>query len=152
MGLRLSRGNQSMDEISNGSRRKRFGAYFPRLFAYAQANMGDEAAARGVVIEAFAAVFARQPVLDEDSFRIALFGVARDLCQAAPAARPVDSCLTSRERDVVSLLFDAQLTRGEVGSLIGAPEESVTGDLVRALKKLREVLGPATIPSFLRAS
>jgi len=39
-----------------------------------------------------------------------------------------------------------------VCSLIGAPEESVTGDLLRALKKLREVMGPATIPSFLRAS
>ena len=152
MGLRLFPGNQGTDDISNGSRRKRFGAYFPRLFAYAQANVGDEAAAREVVIEAFAAVFARRPALDDDAFRIALFGIARDLCRAAPNARPVDSCLSTRERDVVSLLFDAQLTRGEVGSLIGAPEESVTGDLLRALKKLREVMGPATVPSFLRAS
>jgi len=59
MGLRLFPGNQGMGEASDGSRRKRFGAYFPRLFAYAQSNVGDEAAAREVVIEAFSAVFAQ---------------------------------------------------------------------------------------------
>jgi DNA-binding NarL/FixJ family response regulator len=60
--------------------------------------------------------------------------------------------LTERERDLVSLLFDGQLERSEVARLLDVCEETITAELVRALKKLRAGLRTPAAPSFLRAS
>jgi DNA-directed RNA polymerase specialized sigma24 family protein len=129
----------------------RFGAYFPRVFAYAQHRVRDEATTRELVTEAFTRAFARPEHLAEDEFRLALFGAARELCNAA--RRPAsDDGLTDCQRDLVSLLFDGQLERGEAAAILNIRDEVVTGELVRALKTLRAVLRSPDVPTFLRAS
>ena len=153
MGLKLFPGSTSDDlGLDDEARRGRFGAYFPRLFAYVQHSTGEESVTLEVVAEAFAGVFSRVPELREDEFRLALFGAARDLCEDRRAPRAPEETLTPRERDVISLLFDGQLSREEVACLIDESEEAVTGVLVRALRKLRAGLGQSTVPSFLRIS
>ena len=111
-----------------GARREvhseRFAAYFPRLFAYACAATGDDEAARDVVVSAFSEEFSRA---DNDG-------------------------LTPREREVISLLFDAQLDRAQIGVLLGIRDEVVATTLVRGLRKLRTSFASAgagaAVPSF----
>jgi DNA-directed RNA polymerase specialized sigma24 family protein len=151
MGLPLFPGNrQTARQLQSGIDQERFGAYFPRVFAYTFHQAGNEAAAARIVSEAFAAVFARQPGAGEDEFRLALFGVARDLCRRSAAVPGGDERLSEREREIISLLFDAQLTRREAATILGLPEESITNELVRALKKMRGSASDTVIPSFLR--
>ncbi|MDO8614116.1 MAG: sigma-70 family RNA polymerase sigma factor [Dehalococcoidia bacterium] len=120
-------------------RRERFGTYFPRVFAYAGSLTGDEATATEVVLEAFTRVFARSPYLSSDDFSAVLFGFARDLCRAVSAhrRRPPDG-LSPRERDVIALVFDAQLSRQEIVAILGVKSESVASILLKGLRKLRE--------------
>ena len=118
-------------------RRARFGEYFPRLFAYAQACTGDDDQACEIVVEAFSRAFAQPKELDDRSFRVVLFSVTRQLCQERPSRRASDS-LSSREREVISLIFDAQLRRDEIACLLNVKTETVTSTLVRGLKKLRD--------------
>ncbi len=152
MGLRVfPRGAGNGADPEDEVRVSRFGTYFPRVFAYAQHRTRDEAATRELVTEAFARVFARLERLSEDEFRLALFGAARELCNATRLPT-YDDGLTDRQRDLVSLLFDGQLERGEAASILNIRDEAVTGELVRALKTLRAVLRPADVPSFLRSS
>ena len=91
-------------------RRARFGAYFPRLFAYAQASTGDDRRARDVVVEAFTRAFSQPEDLGDEEFRAVLFGLTRQLCHGGPHRRPGDR-LSAREREVISLMFDGQLRR-----------------------------------------
>ena len=151
MGLKLfpGRAGDGMG-VEDEARRTRFGAYFPRVFAYVHHRAGDEGTTRELVTEAFTRVFSRIDELKDDEFRLALFGTARELCDSIRV--PAIEGLTERERDLVSLLFDGQLERGEVASLLDIREETVTTELVRALKKLRAGLSKSPIPSFLRAS
>ena len=153
MGLKLFPGSTGEDlGVDDETRRVRFGAYFPRLFAYVQHSTAEEGATRELVAEAFARVFSRVPDAREDEFRLALFGAARDLCEGNRTPWAAEETLTPRERDVISLLFDGQLIRGEVACLLDVPEETVTAVLVSGLKKLRAGLGQSTVPSFLRMS
>lgn len=117
-------------------RRARFGRYFPRLFAYASSYLAEEGQARDVVAETFRRAFAFPDPLSEEEFRIVLFGLARRLCHSLGSEDSVKG-LTEYERDVISLVFDAQLPREEIGSLLRIKEEMVGTTLLRALRKLR---------------
>jgi DNA-directed RNA polymerase specialized sigma24 family protein len=153
-GLKFSR---STDEgPKTGARREvqseRFAAYFPRLFAYACAATGDDEAARDVVVSAFSDAFSRSDTR-EDEFEIDLFRTARAICQSGEyRVRRHNDGLTTREREVLSLLFDAQLDRAQIGVLLGIREEVVAKTLVRGLRKLRTSFASsgtgAAVPSF----
>ena len=128
----------------------RFGAHFPRLFAYVYSYVGDATAAREIVADAFIHAFACCPDFPDSTFRLVLFETARGRCRAAvPAKAPFDGLLSPREREVISLLFDAQLSRREVGRLLKIGEDAVTSALMRGLKKLRAA-APAILAAYLR--
>ena len=151
MGLKLFPGSAGDSVgVEDEARRSRFGSYFPRVFAYVHHRSGDEGTTRELVAETFARVFSRSDDLREDEFRLVLFGTAREMCDTVRV--PPAEGLTERERDLVSLLFDGQLERSEVARLLDVCEETITAELVRALKKLRAGLRTSNVPSFLRAS
>ena len=132
---------------------ERFGVHFPRLFAYAYAYVGGEAAAREIAAEALARALARHPDLPDEEFRLALFGLARRLCRAAACTNaPLGDMLSRREREVLSLVFDAQLRRHEVGALLKLKEDAVTSALVSGLTKLRRRGAAATLAAYLHLS
>lgn len=134
----------ALGHVDEGQRR-RFATYFPKVFAYAHSWTLDEDRSREVVIEAFARSFSRGINPDEEDFAVVLFSVTRDLCSGARSASgPTDGALTDPEREVLALLFDAQLTRRQVGSLLTMPEESVVTTLVNGLRKLKRVLPNAS--------
>ena len=148
--------NRANDGPRAGARREvqseRFRVYFPRLFAYACASTGDDEAARDVVVSAFSEAFAR-PDVREDEFELDLFRTARAITQSGEyRMRRHDDGLSPRERDVISLLFDAQLNRLQISALLGIRQDAVASTLVRGLRKLRAsfALGTsgATVPSF----
>lgn len=132
--------------------RSRFESYFPRVFAYVQHFTGNEDATRELVALAFTRVaYQAKQIRNEDSFRLALFRIARDLVGTVrPLSRDED--LSDRERHLVSLIFDAQLDHAEVAILLHIREEAVTVELMGALAKLRLAMGPVSVPSFLRAT
>lgn len=151
MGMRLSPGSAGGGMGLDEAERRRFGTYFPRVFAYVQHFTGNEGATRELVTQAFTRVFSRAGQLrEEDDFRLALFRAARDLVDTARAPSTEEG-LTSPERHLVSLLFDGLLDQKEVATLLHMREETVTVELMRALKKLRSGMGPLSVPSFLRA-
>jgi len=115
--------------------RERFGAYFPRLFAYCFAATGDEKSAQDAVATAFAGVFTL-PDMREEDFEIELFRAARQFSREQGHAHYTDG-LNSREREVISLLFDAQLNRDQVSEILNIREETVVNTLLRGLRKLR---------------
>ena len=142
----LSRQRRNADPaISDEVLQGRFGAHFPQLFAYVRAFVDDDAGARDIVVEAFSRAFVRCPDVPDGEFRLVLFSLARGLCRPVGIGR-VDGALSSRERDVLALLFDAQLNRGEIGRLLKVKERAVTAALVGGLRKLR-----ATPPAALAA-
>jgi DNA-directed RNA polymerase specialized sigma24 family protein len=152
-GLDLNRAN---DGPRAGGRREvqseRFGTYFPRLFAYACAATGDDEAARDVAVSAFSEAFAR-PDVREDEFELDLFRTARAICQSGEyRMRRHNDGLSPRERDVISLLFDAQLNRLQISALLGIRQDMVASTLVRGLRKLRATFATGTaaaaVPSF----
>lgn len=131
---------------------ERFEMYFSRLFAYACAATGDDEAARDVVVSAFSEAFAR-PDAREDEFELDLFRAARAICQSGEyRVRRHNDGLSPREREVISLLFDAQLSRVQISALLGIRQEAVTSTLVRGLRKLRASFATGTagaaVPSF----
>jgi DNA-directed RNA polymerase specialized sigma24 family protein len=153
-GLKFSRSTGEGPKA--GARREvqseRFAAYFPRLFAYACAATSDDEAAREVVVSAFSDAFSRADIR-EDEFEIDLFRTARAICQSSEyRARRHNDGLTPREREVISLLFDAQLDRAQIGLLLGVRDEVVATALVRGLRKLRTSFASsgagAAVPSF----
>lgn len=148
--------NKANDGPKVGGRREvqseRFGTYFPRLFAYCCAATGDDEAARDVAVSAFSEAFAR-PDVREDEFELDLFRTARAICQSGEyRVRRHNDGLSPRERDVISLLFDAQLSRLQIGTLLGIRQEAVGSTLVRGLRKLRASFAVGTagaaMPSF----
>jgi len=154
MGLRLFSGSRKADSpVPADVRRGRFGAYFPRLFAYVRCCLDDDKRTREIVIEAFAAALGSFPEASDEEFPVVLFGHARNLCQSySSSGRFTDDGLNSAEREVISLLFDGQLSRGQIGSLLRMKEESVASSLKRGLGKLRGSMLPRSAPPFLRLS
>lgn len=118
----------------------RFAEHFPKLFAYVLSWTGDEKVSRDIVIEAFSRVFGRATPASDEDFAIALYGVTRDLCSGVRKSYAQGSNdLNDPEREVLALLFDAQLTRGQVSSLLKMPETKVAATLVNGLRKLKRV-------------
>ena len=129
---------------------RKFAMYFPRAFAYAYSNLGDETASREVVGEAFGSIFVERPGLADVEFRVELFTYLSALCREHKRAVPLDIGIAPIERDVVTLAFDAGLTSGEVNLVLGGDTAAVR--LTRALKKMRATSAPSVVPSFFRLS
>jgi DNA-directed RNA polymerase specialized sigma24 family protein len=128
-------------------RRQRFGHYFPRLFAYVRPWVNSDARTRDIVVETFARAFAYPGEITDEEFAIVLFGLAREACQGrTQEARRSSAGLTAREREVVGLVFDAQMCRGEIARLLEIDEGDVTATLLQALKKLRS--GAASVQAL----
>lgn len=144
------------DRPKTGARRElqkeRFGAYFPRVFAYALCTSGDEDAARDITIVTFSDVFA-MPDMREEEFEFVLFRTARQVVSShAPRVRRRGDGLSAREREVISFIFDAQLDRAQVARVLGIRDETVVATLLRGLRKLKIDAGAsgagAPVPSF----
>jgi len=128
--------------------RERFTRYFPRLFAYSHSLFGDDAAAKAIVIDSFTQAFESPTHLDDEAFLFAIFDHARDLCRGSSTTH--GDHLSHREREVIALLFDAQLSRRQIGALTRMNEDAVNGALLKALRKLRATMTIA--PAYLRAT
>jgi DNA-directed RNA polymerase specialized sigma24 family protein len=145
--MRHTRARGSADKTGR-TRDERFARYFARLFSYAFGLTGDEEAAREVSVAAFAVVLPRD-YLEEEDFAVALFTAARKM-----TSRPRNASangLTPDEQEIISLVFDAQLTRSEIARLLGLHAEAVVGRLVSGLRKLRDVGKSGHGPSGLEA-
>jgi DNA-directed RNA polymerase specialized sigma24 family protein len=122
--------------------RERFARHFPGVFAYACGMTGDEEAARETAIAAFSAVL-RAGGLTDDDFALALFTAARTLTQPKVAASPEG--LSVSEQEIISLLFDARLSRAQISALLGIQPEMLAATLLSGLKKVSAAMqGPAT--------
>ena len=127
--------------VTDSTQRERFAKHFPSVFAYVHAWAPDDERCREIVVEAFARVFNRGTLLNDEDFPVALFSVARDLCEGWRInSRVSNGGLSAPEREVLALLFDAQLTRGQVGRLLKLREDTVVSTLVRSLRKLKGVV------------
>ena len=118
-------------EISVAHRR-RFARYFPGLFAYVRAMSDGYSTSVDKVVSAFEKALS-EPHANEDAFVLSLFANARELCGANSAARDTS------EREVLSLTFDAQLTREQVSVLLELPVSAVVSTLLRGLRRLRNL-------------
>lgn len=131
---------------------ERYNTYFPRLYAYVRTCIGGEVPTQDIVVQAFARAFNRAGNGDEEKFRKVLFRTARRLCRPAFKANRVDGdedFPSLREREILSLIFDAGLTRGEISSLFGIREATVSSLLMTGLRKLKEQTSPATAAAYL---
>lgn len=152
MGLREeTRSSRQTDvgAVTDTMLRSRFGAYFPRVFAYVHSLLGDEEAAREIVIETFTTAFADGSDVSENEFPVLLFSAAHKRCGDFSPRAGANEGLSAREKEVVSLIFDAQLTRLEVGRVLGITQESVASTLLQGLKKLRASLSPRASSALL---
>ena len=131
---------------------ERYNAYFPRLFAYVHSCVGGDIPAQDIVVQAFFRAFERAGGSDEDKFRAVLFRTARDLCHPAlKDARSDDGdSLSARERDVISLVFDAGLTQGQIARLFRIRKTVVSSLLMAGLRKLKEQTSPAAAAAYLK--
>lgn len=151
LGSVLSNGQSTSAGASDAACRARFARYFPRLFAYVHSSVRDEMRARDMVADVFSDAYARHGRCSDEEFCIWLFAGARHALQSAGFASATDG-LSARERDVVSLLFDGQLTRREVAMLLSISEDTVASTLLKALRKLREGTTPQQVPWALRTT
>ncbi len=132
--------------------RERFEAYFPRLFAYVHRCVGGDMPAQDIAVQAFSRAFSRAGDSDEDRFRTVLFRTARRLCR--PSLK--DGCtgdsdsLNHREREVISLVFDAGLTREQIAHLFRIHETTVGSLLMTGLRKLKNETSPAVAAAYLK--
>jgi DNA-directed RNA polymerase specialized sigma24 family protein len=155
MGLGLFKRRQEMghpQQADMGSTAERFNAYFPRLFAYVRSCVGGDVPAQDIVVEAFSRALRKAPDASEEDFRAVLFRTARQLCRPAlkhdGTAR--DDPLSPREREVVSLVFDAGFTREQIARIFHIRETTVSSLLLTGLRKLREEASPAATAAYLR--
>jgi DNA-directed RNA polymerase specialized sigma24 family protein len=137
MGLRTKNGNVSVPLSAKDVRSQRFGAFFPRVFAFAQSLTGDEKIAREIVVEAFSRTFAHLADMTDAEFALRLFSTARDLCRSTQTTRGVNGRLNSRERELLALIFDARLARDQVRPIMDTTEQALSAILLRALRKLQ---------------
>jgi DNA-directed RNA polymerase specialized sigma24 family protein len=128
---------------SVATQKRRFGTYFPRVFACVYALTGDETVAKDVVCEAFGQVFDLPAELLEEEFIVELFTRARDLSRATRESGAPGGGLTIGEQEVLALVFDARLTREEIRRLVGTTEQGLSATLLLALRKLQEEIAPA---------
>ena len=155
MGLNLFRRRQRSEatrpaDISAVDRR--YKDYFPRLFAYVRCCVGGEIPAQDIVIQAFSRAFSHRDSADEDRFRTVLFRTARRLCEPAlkQTKAEADDSLTLREREILSLVFDAGLTREQIARLFRIRGSTVSRLLMTGLRKLKEQTSPAAAAAYLK--
>lgn len=155
MGLKtLARGRGGASPtVARDRLQSRYTAYYPRLFAYLHSCLGnDPAAAKELAVEAFAQAFQRCPNSAEESFRDCLFAAAHRLCRRRMKSPSPGDPLSPREREILSLAFDAQLSRREIAHLLRLKERTVTAAILRGLRKLRDQTSPAVLAAYLRVS
>ncbi len=155
MGLKFFRRRQDTENpvpTEIGGAKERYNAYFPRLFAYVRSCVGGDMPAQDIVIQAFYQAFRRAAGSDEDKFRTVLFRSARRLCRPALNDRLSEDGdpLNAREREVVSLVFDACLTREQIAHLFRIRPTTVSSLLMAALTKLKEQTSPAAATAYLK--
>jgi DNA-directed RNA polymerase specialized sigma24 family protein len=155
MGLKLFRRKQRTEvtrPADLGTVDERYRTYFPRLFAYVRSCVGGEIPAEDIVIQAFSRAFAHPGGADEDHFRIVLFRTARRLCRPALNQPTIDrdDTLNTREREILSLVFDAGLTRQQIAQLFRIRESTVGTLLMTGLRKLKEQTSPAAAAAYLK--
>ncbi|MDP2675199.1 MAG: sigma-70 family RNA polymerase sigma factor [Dehalococcoidia bacterium] len=155
MGLKLFRRKQHTEATrppDMGAVSERYNEYFPRLFAYARTCVGGEMPAQDIVIQAFNRAFGHPDSADEDRFRTVLFRTARRLCRPALKQARVDDgdSLNRREREALSLVFDAGLTRDQIARLFRIRETTVSALLMSGLRKLKEQTSPAAAAAYLK--
>lgn len=127
--------------------RRRFARYFPGLFAYVRAMSNDYATGVDKVVSAFEMALSETHA-DEDAFVLSLFGNARRLCGVDSTAH------NASEREVLSLTFDAHLTREQVSVLLDLPLGAVVSTLLSGLRRLQtlsaatEAAGDAALQGF----
>ena len=133
-----------------GSSTERYETYFPRVFAYVYACVGRDKPAQEIVVQAFHRAFQRAGSSDEDRFRTVLFRSARRMCRPVIKNRRPndDDSLDPREREVMSLVFDARLTRGQIAHVFHISETSVSSLLMTGLRKLKEQTSPAAVAAY----
>ncbi len=148
MGLKFFKHGQKTtrpQQLDMGSRNERFSAYFPRLFAYITSCVGGHVGAQEIIVEAFTRAFIKAGGAGEDDFRTVLFRTARCLCRPALRrdASTLDNPLSPQEREVVSLIFDAGLTREQIVRMFRIRATTVSSALLTGLRKLKEQTSPA---------
>jgi len=155
MGLAFFKHKQEMirpQQADIGSTNERFSAYFPRLFAYVRSCVGGDVPAQDIVIEAFSRAFSKAGGAGEENFRTVLFKEARHLCRPAlrrdGSAR--DNPLNPREREVISLVFDAALTCEQIAQMFRIRETTVSSVLLTGLRKLKEQTSSAAATAYLK--
>ena len=126
---RITAINGGASEISVAHRR-RFSRYFPGLFAYVRAMSDGYSTGVDKIVSAFEIALS-EPHGNEDAFVLSLFANARELCSVDSTAHDVS------EREVLSLTFDAQLTREQVSVLLELPVSAVVSTLLRGLRRLQ---------------
>ena len=155
MGLKFFRRRQDTEgpvPTEMGGAKERYNAYFPRLFAYVRSCVGGDMPAQEIMVQAFYQAFRRAGGRDEDRFRTVLFRSARRLCRPAlQDHRSEDGDpLNASEREVISLVFDAGLTREQIARLFRIRPTTVSSLLMAALRKLKEQTSAAAAPAYLK--
>jgi DNA-directed RNA polymerase specialized sigma24 family protein len=155
MGLGLFKHRQEMahpQRADMGTTAERFNAYFPRLFAYVRCCVGGDVPAQDIVVDAFSRALRKAADASEEDFLAVLFRTARKLCRPAleqdGTAR--DDTLTPKEREVVSLVFDAGFTREQIARIFHIRETTVSSLLLTGLRKLKDEASPAATAAYLR--
>jgi DNA-directed RNA polymerase specialized sigma24 family protein len=153
MGLGFLKNRQEITrprQTDTGITDERFGAYFPRLFAYVRSCVGGDVPTQDIVVEAFTRAFSKAGGAGEDDFRSVLFRTARRLCR--PALRhdgsAADDPLSPQEREVISLIFDAGLSREQISRMFRMRETTVNSALLTGLFKLKEQTSPAAAAAY----
>ncbi len=155
MGLKFFKPRQDTEgpvPTEMGGPKERYNAYFPRLFAYVRSCVRGDMPAQEIMVQAFYRAFRRAGGRDEDQFRTVLYRSARQLCRPAlEDHRSEDGDpLSAREREVISLVFDAGLTRQQIAHLFRIRPTTVSSLLMAALRKLKEQTSPAAVTAYLK--
>jgi DNA-directed RNA polymerase specialized sigma24 family protein len=153
MGLELfTRGQKTKGsgQTDTGSVIERYNTYYPRVFAYVHSCVGGDTPAQEIVVQAFHRAFQRAGSGDEDRFRTALFRSARRLCRPAikNSRSNDDDSLNPREHEVISLMFDAGLTRDQIAHLFCIRETTVSALLMTGLRKLKGQTSLAAVAAY----
>ena len=153
MGLRGDNGAAGRDPAASTElHRTRFGAYFPRVFAFAHSLTADEIAAKEAAIEAFSRALGGRTGASEEEFAVQLFTEVRDRCRRIRPAENSSDELNSRERELLALVFDARLNGEAIRKLMQTTKQAISATLLAALRKVRAGVSPATAESSLRVA
>ncbi len=148
--LKREQKTERLGPTDMGSATERYETYFPRIFAYVYACVGRDKPAQEIVVQAFHRAFQRAGSSDEDRFRTVLFRSARRMCRPVIKTRRSNDgdSLDPREHEVMSLVFDAGLTRDQIAHVFHISETSVSSLLMTGLRKLKEQTSMAAVAAY----